>query len=168
MLTDIQTCLTSISLQASSQEQKILHRTQALPPEWKWRGLERSVGAATEDISISRWTDAQDVTRYAEATTPANRYFIAIALKATRLKLTRGRQTIFDGIMPTGTLYVSAPSKQLSAQFHAPCDFLHFHVSPNYFPSQQLATQLAALDPDAMTPRDALAALYELRKLLDR
>jgi DNA mismatch repair protein MutS len=29
-----------------------------------------------------------------------------------------------------------------------------------------LAAQLAALDPDAMTPRDALAALYELRKLL--
>jgi DNA mismatch repair protein MutS len=31
-----------------------------------------------------------------------------------------------------------------------------------------LAAQLAALDPDAMTPRDALAALYELRKRLDR
>ena len=30
------------------------------------------------------------------------------------------------------------------------------------------AAQLAALDPDAMTPRDALAALYELRKLLRR
>src|SRR6266536_26670 len=29
-----------------------------------------------------------------------------------------------------------------------------------------IATQLALLDPDAMTPRDALAALYELRKLL--
>jgi DNA mismatch repair protein MutS len=31
-----------------------------------------------------------------------------------------------------------------------------------------VAAQLAALDPDAMTPRDALAALYELRKLLRR
>jgi DNA mismatch repair protein MutS len=29
-----------------------------------------------------------------------------------------------------------------------------------------IAARLAALDPDAMTPRDALAALYELRKLL--
>jgi hypothetical protein len=27
---------------------------------------------------------------------------------------------------------------------------------------------LAGLDPDAMTPRDALAALYELRRLLGR
>jgi AraC-like DNA-binding protein len=159
MLTDIQTCLTSISLPASLQEQKILHRTQALLPEWQWRRLERSVGAATEDISISRWTDAQDTTRHAEATTPANRYFIAIALKATRLKLTRGRQTIFDGIMPTGTLYVSAPSKQLSAQFRAPCDFLHFHVSPNYFPSQQLATQFLGMEGlnDLILLRDPFA-----------
>ena len=34
--------------------------------------------------------------------------------------------------------------------------------------AQELAARLAALDPDAMTPRDALAALYELRKLLQR
>ena len=34
--------------------------------------------------------------------------------------------------------------------------------------AQNVAAQLAALDPDAMTPRDALAALYELRKLLER
>jgi DNA mismatch repair protein MutS len=32
----------------------------------------------------------------------------------------------------------------------------------------EVATQLAALDPDQMTPRDALAALYELKKLLSR
>ena len=31
-----------------------------------------------------------------------------------------------------------------------------------------VTTRLADLDPDAMTPRDALAALYELRKLLGR
>jgi AraC family transcriptional regulator len=48
--------------------------------------------------------------------------------------------------MPVGTLYVSAPSKQLSAQFDAPCDFLHFHVSANYFPSQQSATQVVAVE----------------------
>jgi hypothetical protein len=31
-----------------------------------------------------------------------------------------------------------------------------------------VAEMLADLDPDAMTPRDAHAALYELRKLLGR
>ena len=35
-------------------------------------------------------------------------------------------------------------------------------------PPDAVAAQLAALDPDAMTPRDALAALYELRNLLRR
>jgi DNA mismatch repair protein MutS len=34
--------------------------------------------------------------------------------------------------------------------------------------AQAVASRLAALDPDAMTPRDALAALYELRQLLGR
>src|SRR5262245_53998638 len=107
--------------------------TKAIPYEQKWRRLESGVG--TDDISISRWTDANDTVRSAEATAPADRYFIGIALKTTRLKLTRTRQTIFDGVMPAGTLYVAAPSKQLSAQFYAPCDFLHFHVSTGYFPS---------------------------------
>jgi DNA mismatch repair protein MutS len=32
--------------------------------------------------------------------------------------------------------------------------------------AQGIAAQLTALDPDAMTPRDALAALYELKRLL--
>src|SRR3569833_2326856 len=36
--------------------------------------------------------------------------------------------------MPAGTLYIGAPSQQLSAQFCAPCDFLHFHISASYFP----------------------------------
>jgi DNA mismatch repair protein MutS len=38
-------------------------------------------------------------------------------------------------------------------------------ISPE---AESIAVQLAALDPDAMTPRDALAALYELKKLLTR
>ncbi len=58
-----------------------------------------------------------------EATTPCDQYFFAIALKAICLELSRGSQIIYDGIMPAGTLYVSAPSRHFSAQFHAPCDF---------------------------------------------
>jgi AraC family transcriptional regulator len=157
MLTYTQAGRSWLSLQASSQEPEIPHVTQALPHERNWRRLDRIAGA--EDMTISRWTDAQDTTRHAEATTPADRYFIGIALKTTRLKFTRGRQTIFDGIMPAGTLYVSAPSKQLSAQFHAPCDFLHFHVSVNYFPWQQSATQFLGTEGlnDLVLLRDPFA-----------
>jgi AraC family transcriptional regulator len=71
-----------------------------------------------------------------EANEPADRYFFAIALKTTRVKLTKGRHTIFDGVMPAGTLYIGAPSQQLNAQFYAPSDFLHFHVfASSYFPA---------------------------------
>lgn len=106
--------------------------TKAFPHEGKWR--EPVPGADTDDIAISRWTDAENTVRSAEATTPADRYFIGIALKTTRLRLSRGRQIVFDGVMPAGALYVSAPSKQLGAQFQAPCDFLHVHVAAGYFP----------------------------------
>jgi DNA mismatch repair protein MutS len=34
--------------------------------------------------------------------------------------------------------------------------------------SGELESRLAALDPDALSPRDALAALYELKGLLKR
>ncbi len=43
------------------------------------------------------------------------------------------------------------------------------HDAPPAAPEgSAIAERLATLDPDAMTPRDALAALYELRKLLER
>jgi AraC family transcriptional regulator len=146
MLTITQAGRAWIDRRYRPQEQAVSHETQAFHRERKWRQLGRSVGSAIEDIAISCWRDLQNTSRHEEATTPPDRYFIGIALKSTRLKLTRGRQAIFDGIMPAGTLYVSAPSKQLSAQFDGPYDFLHFHVSANYFPSQPSATQLVAIE----------------------
>lgn len=142
MLTITQEGRAWIDLQHRPQEQEVSYRTHPFHHERKWRQLERSVAAAIEDITISRWRDLHNASRHEEAKTPPDRYFIGIALKTTRLKLTRGHQIIFDGIMPAGTLYVSAPSKQLSAQFNAPYDFLHFHVSENYFPSRRSSTQL--------------------------
>jgi len=42
------------------------------------------------------------------------------------------------------------------------------YAGTNLAPAERdaVVARLAALDPDAMTPRDALAALYELRNLL--
>jgi AraC-like DNA-binding protein len=114
---------------------------QALYRERTWREFEPGTIAETKDIAISRWTDLGNTGRHAEATTPADRYFVGIAVKATRLRLTRGRQTIFDGIMPAGTLYVNTPSQQLSAQFDAPFDFLHFHISADHFQVRQSMSQ---------------------------
>jgi AraC family transcriptional regulator len=143
MLTDMQADHAWHSLEAGSQDKESPEETSAFHHERKWRRLERSPGIATRDITISRWRDLRSTSRHEDATTPPDRYFIGVALKTTRLKLTRGRHTIFDGVMPAGTLYVGAPSKQLSAQFDAPCDFLHFHVSARYFCSRQPATQIS-------------------------
>ncbi|WP_376708159.1 AraC family transcriptional regulator [Bradyrhizobium cenepequi] len=73
---------------------------------------------------------------------------VAIALKSTRLTLTRGRQVIFDGVMPAGTLHVTAPSTQLAAQFHAPYDFLHFHVPAEYLRGQRAAAEPRSTSED--------------------
>jgi AraC-like DNA-binding protein len=137
MLTDTQAGLAWVSLQAGSEDQEAPREAQPLHRERKWRQLEHRVGGAIEDIAISRSTDLGNTCRHEEATTPSDRYFIGIALKTTRLRLTRERQTIFDGIVPAGTLYVNTPSQQLSAQFDAPFDFLHFHISADYFLGQR-------------------------------
>lgn len=131
MLTDIQAAGARSTYQPSRHEPASPQETRAFPLERRWR----QPAATPDDITISRWTCTQTGIRHEEATTPADRYFFAIALKTSRAKLTRGRHTIFDGIMPAGTLYIGAPLQQLSAQFSAPCDFLHFHVSAStYFP----------------------------------
>jgi len=140
MLADTHTTSAWLSYQTSHCEPDFPQETPAFPHERKWRRPEQSASATAEDITISRWSCAGTGCRQEDATTPPDQYFFSIALKTTRLKLTRGNHIIFDGIMPAGTLYVGAPSKQLSAQFHAPCDFLHFHVSANCFPSPEPAT----------------------------
>ena len=113
---------------------------------------------ATENIAISRWTYPNAGVRREEVLSPSGRYLVSIALKATRLKLTSGSQTIFDGLMPAGTLYVGAPSKQLSAHLHAPYDFLHFHVPANSFASRSEAWLGTAVGPnDIVLLRDPFA-----------
>lgn len=140
MLNDMQAGHAWASPQDDSPQPGVPQGTRSFREERKWRQFEPGDGA--DDIAISRWTDIQETMRSNEAMTPADRYFVGIALKTTRLKLTSARQIIFDGVMPAGTLYVGAPSKQLSAQFHGPCDFLHFHISAGYFSSAQPATHL--------------------------
>lgn len=115
MLTDMQAAGARLTHQPGAREPDFSQGARAFPHERKWRQLEQRAGVAREDITISRFTCAQTAVRREDATTPPDRYFFSIALKSTRLKLTRGSQTIFDGSMPAGTLYVGAPSKPLRA-----------------------------------------------------
>lgn len=142
MLTHMEPEHAWIRLPTNSRGRETCRATHAFRREQKWREPQRDAGTATEDITISRWTDLRNTSRREDAITPHDRYFIGVALKTTRLKLTRGRQTIFEGTMPEGTLYVGAPSTQLSAQFDAPCDFLHLHIPTCDFRSPQQAEQM--------------------------
>ncbi len=156
MLTELQTTHGRIELFARPADHEAPHALHAIARENQWRQIVCSSKAALEDIAISRWDDARDASSHA-ATTPADRYFVGIALKPTRAILTRDRRVIFDGIMPAGTLYVSAPSRQLDVQFLAPCAFLHLHISAEHFPTRWSQGTAEGLD-DLVLLRDPLAA----------
>jgi AraC family transcriptional regulator len=85
------------------------------------------------DIVMSRWVDPRGYWRHDETTSWSDRYIVGIAMKTTRLNYSRGSHNVFDGIMPAGTVHITGPSQPLAAEFHAPCDFIHFHVASDYF-----------------------------------
>src|ERR1700743_666318 len=85
--------------------------------ERTWRCLtdfDRGTGVAA-DILVSRWVDSRSSCRHEQYVSPSDRYIIGVSLRTTRLRLTRGPHTIFDGVMPAGTLHVTGPSQQLTA-----------------------------------------------------
>lgn len=164
-----------VDLQTPSASDEIVRGPSAVFCEQTWRQPRCDDEASRAAILISRWTDVRNACRFEEAMTPPDRYIISIALKTTRLNLTRGRQIIFDGVMPAGTLHVNSPSRSLRAQFQTPFDFLHFHIPANYFPAR---TSEGHNDPaehlnDLILLRDSFAeqlakALIEDSKANDR
>ncbi|WP_426609854.1 helix-turn-helix domain-containing protein [Bradyrhizobium sp. McL0616] len=156
MLTELQTAHAWIDPQAELGDDEVSHAAQTIAREAEWRQIACRSEAVIEDITISRWDDPRGTSSH-QATTPHDRYFVGIALKPTRARLTREGRIIFDGIMPSGTLYVSAPSRQLSAKFQAPCAFLHFHISADHFPTRWSPVAAEELD-DLVLLRDPLTA----------
>ncbi|MBP0114570.1 MULTISPECIES: helix-turn-helix domain-containing protein [Bradyrhizobium] len=134
-----------------------IRATQAIPRESQWRRIDRTPEQASEGITISRWDDPRSTSSH-ETTTPEDRYFVGIALKTTRAKLTRNGRIIFEGTMPAGSLYVTAPSQPLGAQFQSPSAFLHVHISTDHLPAHADGLN------DLVLLRDPLAA--ELAKAL--
>lgn len=140
--------------------------------EKHWRTPEDSTGSAHEEVLVSRWTDLRDETRHVWSTTPSDRYVIAIALRTTRLTLTREGTVIFDGVMPVGALHVTRPSTRLRAHFRGGYDFLHFFVSVDDI-EQQDGSLRERDKSDLILLRDPLAeqlakALVDIRGDRDR
>jgi AraC family transcriptional regulator len=99
---------------------------------WRCVANTEDEGTGHGGILVSRWIETSAACRNEKAVLSSHRQIIGIALKATRVKLTRGSLTVFDGPMPAGTLYISALNMPLTGEFYAPCDFLHVHVSSEY------------------------------------
>ncbi|MBR0961639.1 AraC family transcriptional regulator [Bradyrhizobium japonicum] len=133
----------------------------------KWQDPARLVRRTNEHISISRRLDLRSTARSEESVTPADQYFIGVALKPTRLKLARERQSVFDGTMRAGTAYVQAPSSHLSAQLHAPCDFLHLRVRSVEFRAWRSPARPSASEDEVVLLYDPFAAQLA-RILIDR
>lgn len=119
-------------------------RQPGLHREQTWRCLTVADGCAPieADILVSRWVDCRSSRRCEKAVSSSDRHVIGVAVKATRMKLTRGPYVVFDGTMPAGTLHITGPSQIVKAEFRAPCDFIHFHVLNDCLRRSRDATHL--------------------------
>src|SRR5258707_6044172 len=148
-----------------------------LQEERRWRHPTGFDSDAAANILASRWVDSRTSFRREEAESSADRHVVSIALRSTRLKLTRGVRTVYEGIMPAGMLQVTGPSQRLKAEFQAPCDFIHFYVLNDYLRERQDAALFSTAQPmrdlSDLTIRDPLVeqlgrTLIERRNAGDR
>ena len=118
-----------------------------LQEERRWRHPAVFDGGSDANILASRWVDSRTSFRREEAESSADRHVVSIALRSTRLKLTRGARTVYDGLMPAGMLQVTGPSQRLTAEFQAPCDFIHFYVRNDYLRERRDAALSSTAQP---------------------
>jgi AraC family transcriptional regulator len=141
--------------------------------EKSWRCLADAEDGPAGDagVLVSRWIERSNACRHETAAPSSARFVIGVALKAARVKLTRGSSTIFDGSMPAGTLHITGPSQPLTAEFRGPCDFVHFHVSSDYLRECQEAARPSQAQPirdlNDLIVRDPLAEMLG-KTLVDR
>lgn len=81
------------------------------------------------DIVLSRWSATHGSERTECSVTPDHCHIVALTLTTTRIALWTRSKQLFDGSMPAGTIFVSAPGQRLRVSVKPPFDFLHFHVA---------------------------------------
>jgi AraC family transcriptional regulator len=115
--------------------------------------------APSSGIVISRWTNRQRGARSASFKTPALCHVIGIALEATRLKVSADGAPVFDGIMSTGSVYISPPCRQIDVEFFTPYDFLQIRVENTFLESEGLLSKGTECRRSAVFRDDLSAAL---------
>ena len=99
--------------------------------ERRWRETPVLVddGPVGATILASRWIDERATARVERSAAPFDRYVIGVALRPVRIRVGRGTETAFEGMMPSGMVHVTEPGQALEAEFFGPCDFIHYHVA---------------------------------------
>lgn len=110
-----------------------LHRERAWRQSPVWAEATPSAGS----ILVSRWIDERTTARFERSAASADRYVIGVALRPVRIKLGRGAEAAYDGMMPTGMIHVTEPGQVVEAEFFTPCDFIHFHVAADVLRNRQ-------------------------------
>ncbi len=118
----------------------------ALSRESVWRQPWSDEAGAPEVGSIvaSRWVDDRTTPRVEEGPASAERYVLGVALRPVRIRLGRGTDMAYEGMMPAGMVHVTEPGQAVEAEFFSACDFIHFHVAADFVRDCQAATAVGS------------------------
>ena len=117
---------------------------EPIPDEVRWREPNATRGFARCDVRVSRWSASSGVEHEHESKTPSQRHIVSLALSVSKLRLSTRSAIIFDGLIPSGTIYISVPGQQLTARFTPPFDFLHFHVENSFLREEGIPLEAGA------------------------
>lgn len=122
-----------------------------------WRYYRAGEQSPPREILVSRWVDDRRAVRREQAVAPDDRYVLSIALRSTKLRFTRGPLTLTEGRMPAGMIHVTGPAQKLEAEFHEPCDFVHFYVAEDYVSRRAAQLPEPAAELTDLLVRDPVA-----------
>jgi AraC family transcriptional regulator len=101
----------------------------AVHGELSWRLPEVDVECSGRQVVASYWSDQRDTTRDYTARNPRGYYVASLFMRTTQLALSTDAGKIHQGELRNGSFLLSGPGQTLRAQFDAPCEILHLHLS---------------------------------------
>ena len=157
---------TSAGFRPSGLPRFVQQQSQITPVAWQRPGAIADVArrADDEDILVCGLSGCSCPHGCYEGTAfSSRRHLVSVALNATRLRLTSGRRTLFEGIVPAGTLRVVGASRPATVECSAAGDLINFHVQSDYLRERQWAAHPDAFeqapDLDGLVIRDPLVQL---------
>jgi AraC family transcriptional regulator len=135
----------------------------AVHSELSWRLPEVDVERSGRQVVASYWSDQRDTTRDYATRNPRGYYVASLFMRTTQLALSTDAGRIHQGEWRNGSFLLSAPGQTLRAQFDAPCEILHLHLSEAFMRRMAEASNglhlLGSLASAGVSQDDAIAQL---------